>query len=178
MRLRGKNMKLGLSILVFVLGMSFSFAQQNAAPGCGPEKQKIQVTTTKNYAPIQPDPGKALIYVVQDDSQYDSRPRPTTRIGIDGAWIGATQGSSFLRAAVEPGEHHMCASWQGFVGLGVASREAALHFTAEPGKSYYFRVRDRFIREHERANIDFMPLGSDEGQLLASKAALSSSVPK
>src|SRR5215469_3489561 len=125
-------MKSLISILLFLLSISFSFGQDltQSPPGCGPEKQKIDVTTTKNYAALQVDPGKALIYIIQDDSQFDSRPRPTTRIGVDGAWAGATQGNSFFRATLDPGEHHLCASWQG-VMIGAARRVAALHFTAE-----------------------------------------------
>ncbi len=181
MRLGGKNMKLFLPMSILVLGISFAFAQEvpaQSGPGCGPDKQKIEVTTTKNYAPIQPDAGKAMIYVIQDDSHFESRPRPTTRVGLDGAWVGATQGRTFFRAALDPGEHHVCASWQGFVGIGVGTRAAALHFTAEPGKEYYFRVRDRFIRNHGPADLDFSMIDNDEGQLLASKAALASSQPK
>ena len=56
---------------------------------------------------------------------------------------------------------------------------AALHFTAEPGKTYYFRVKDWFTTEHSRAgDIDLTLLDSDEGQLLVTKDALSTSRPK
>lgn len=171
-------MKYVMLAAIFVLGISFSFAQGDpsvGAPGCGPEKQTIEVIKTKKYSSIQPDPGKALLYVVQDDTHFETRPRPTTRIGLDGIWVGATQGSAFFRALVDPGEHHICASWQGSFGLiEVGTRVAALHFTVEPGKSYYFRVRNRFIRERGPADLDFAPVDSDEGQLLANKAALSS----
>lgn len=174
-------MKPVIGTFILALGVSFSFAQQNepgAAPGCGPDKQKIEVTTSKKYSALPPDAAKAQIYVVQDDSHFESRPRPTTRIGIDGAWAGATQGGSFFRALLDPGEHHLCASWQGLVGLGVGTtRVAAMHFTAESGKSYYFRVRNRFIRDHGPADLEFAAIDSDEGQLLASKASLSSVRP-
>lgn len=173
-------MKLIFSILLFVLCISFASAQQDSSggPGCGPDKQRVDVTTTKNFPAVQADASKAMVYVIQDDSHFESRPRPTTRIGIDGTWAGATQGGSFFRLALDPGEHHLCASWQGFVGIGVGTRVSALHFTAEPGKSYYFRVRDRFIRDHGLADLEFSAIDGDEGQLLASKAALSSSHPK
>ena len=176
MRLGGKKVKLVLSILVLVLGISVASAQPDSSgdPGCGLDKQKIEVTRTKKYPAMPADPAKAIIYVIQDDSHFGSRPRPTTRIGIDGAWEGATQGGSFFRAALDPGEHHICASWQGFVGINVGARVGALHFTAAPGESYYFRVRDRFIRDHGPAHLELAALDSDEGQLLASKASLSS----
>jgi hypothetical protein len=57
---------------------------------------------------------------------------------------------------------------------------AALHFTAEPGKAYYFRVKDWSPGTvHGRmGEVDFQPLDSDEGQLLATKYAFANSTPK
>ena len=155
-------------------------AQTASAPGCGPAQEKFNVSATKNQpAPPQAEEGKALIYVIQDDNDFDSVPRPTSRIGVDGTWIGATRHNSYLRAALDPGEHHLCASWQNFVGFQAGIKIAALHFTAEPGKTYYFRVKDWFTTSHSRAaDIDLTSLDSDEGQLLASKYEFSTSHPK
>ena len=55
---------------------------------------------------------------------------------------------------------------------------AALHFTAESGKSYYFVVKDKWLRDHGPGDINFEALDSNEGQLLASKFAFSTSYPK
>jgi len=52
---------------------------------------------------------------------------------------------------------------------------AALHSTAEDGKSYYFRVKDQWIREHGPGDIEFEPLDSDEGQLVTSKFSVTTS---
>ena len=172
-------------LTILVLGAtSLSCAQQNAAkagatPACGPDQQKFDVTASKNQsAPVEPDLGKALIYIIQDDSHFDSRPRPTTRVGVDGNWIGATHSNSYVRAALDPGEHHLCTSWQGFVGIATGTTVTAMHFTAEAGKSYYFRVKDKFIRDHGPADMELSAVDIDEGELLISKAALSSSQPK
>lgn len=158
-------------------------AQTAFTPACGPAQETFDVTTTMTQsASKQPEDGKALIYVTQDDADYDSSPRPTTRIGVDGKWIGATHSNSYLRATLDPGEHHLCVSWQGFVGFLMGKNMAAmaaLHFTAEPGKTYYFRVKDWFTTSHSRAGyMDFTPLDSDEGQLLVSKLSLSTAHPK
>ena len=150
------------------------------APGCGPAYEKFDVSTTRAQSGSVPlEDGKAMIYIIQDDNDFDSRPRPTSRIGVDGKWIGATRSNSYLRAALDPGERHLCASWQGFVGFHMGIKMAALHFTAEPGKTYYFRVKDWFTTSHSRnADIDLTLLDSDEGQLLATRDALSTSRPK
>ena len=169
-------MKRILSILVLV-APSLCFAQENppkavVSPGCGPDNQKFDVTVSKKPSePVQPDSGKALLFVIQDDTHFESRPRPTTRVGVDGAWLGATHSKSYLQAALDPGEHHLCASWQGFVGIGVGTRVAAMHFTAEPGKSYYFQVKDNFLRDHGPADIELAAIDSDEGQLLVGKSS-------
>jgi hypothetical protein len=172
-------------LFIFLLGsVSLSLAQQNsahqgAAPGCGPDKQKFDVAASRNQpVAMQPDPAKALIYIIQDDSHFESRPRPTTRVGVDGDWIGATHSDSYFQAALDPGEHHLCTSWQGFVGIGIGTRVAAMHFTAEAGKSYYFQVKDKFIRDHGPADMELAAINSDEGQLLVGKLPVSSSHPK
>lgn len=170
--------------LVFLLLASPVFAQAQitesaAAPGCGAEKAKFDVKTDKSRHPmIQPDAGQALVVFIQDDSDFDSMPTPTTRAGLDGGWVGATHGNSYFYFSVEPGEHHLCASWQTTVILGQGHKAAAAHFTAEAGKVYYFRVRNYWRQEHGAAHIDFAPLDSDEGLLLASRFAISTSRPK
>jgi hypothetical protein len=172
-------------ILVFMVLLSSAlFAQDNAgkalgAPGCGPANQKFEVKTDSGQHPVtQPEPGKAVIYVIQDDRYFESHPRPTTRVGVDGSWVGAMRSNSYLQTSIEPGEHHLCASWQSFVGIGMGMKVAALHFTAESAESYYFVVKDKWLRDHGPGDIKFEALDSDEGQLLASKSAFSTSYPK
>jgi len=170
--------------LVLLLLASPAFAQDKltdtaVAPGCGADDSKYDVTTNKTQHPLtQPDAGKALVVFIEDDSDFGSRPRPTTRAGLDGGWVGATHGNSYLYFSVDPGEHHLCASWQKAVIVRQGHKTAAAHFTAEAGKVYYFRVRNSWHREHGTALIDLTPLDSDEGLLLANRFALSTSHPK
>jgi hypothetical protein len=172
------------AVILFFLLASPAFAQNKptetaVAPGCGAEDAKYDVKTDKGQHPMtQPDVGKALVVFIEDDSDFGSTPKPTTRAGLDGGWVGATHGDSYFYFSVDPGEHHLCASWQRTVILGQGHKAAAAHFTAEAGKTYYFRVRNSWHREHGTARIDFTPLDSDEGLLLASKFALSTSHPK
>jgi Protein of unknown function (DUF2846) len=167
---------------LFIAGAAL--AQNNSsetivAPGCGDANVKFDVRSEKSQHPAaHQEDGKALVYFVEDDSFFESRPRPTTRVGLDGAWVGANQANSYFYFSVDPGEHHLCASWQGFIGVGMGRQSAAAHFTAEAGKIYYFRVQNTWLREHGTAKIELSPLDSDEGQLLASKFAFSTSHPK
>jgi hypothetical protein len=121
----------------------------------------------------QPDVGKALVFFVEDDSDFGSKPKPTTRAGVDGSWMGATHGNSYFYISVDPGEHHLCASWQSSVIIGQGHKTAAAHFTAAAGGVYYFRVKNTWTRDLGTAGISLMPLDSDEGQLLVHTFALS-----
>ena len=169
------------SLLVFLTASAVLAQAQtpgkHLAPSCGPDEVKFEVKTEKNSHPIgQPDGGKALVYFLEDDSEFGSFPRPTTRAGVDGEWVGATHGNSYFYFFVDPGERHLCAGWQTWVGPGVdvAHKTAVAHFTAEPGGVYYFLVRNIFRRGDDRPPlIKLEPLDSDEGRFLASKYSFS-----
>ena len=170
--------------LMFFLLASPVFAQSTPTdialtPACGPDNSKFEVKTVKSRRPpIQPEAGKALAVFVEDDSQFSSHPAPTTRAGLDGSWVGATHGNSYFSFSLDPGEHHLCASWQTAVVLGQGHKTAAAHFTAEAGKVYYFRVKNTWLLDVGSADISLKPLDSDEGKLLTAKFSLSTFHPK
>lgn len=174
------------TLLIFLVGSAVLAQAQipdtRLAPSCGLNEVKFEVKTAKNPHQVkQPDAGKALVYFVEDNSEFGSIPRPTTRLGVDGEWVGAAQGNSYFSFSVDPGEHHLCASWQTWVGPGVdaAHKTALAHFTAEAGGVYYFRVKNVYLRDTgARAIIKLELLDSDEGQLLANKYSFSTSQPK
>jgi Protein of unknown function (DUF2846) len=150
------------------------------APGCGLATVKFDVETHRDqHAAPNPEPGKALLVLLQDDSRFGAKPRPTTRFGIDGTWIGATHANSYLYVPINPGEHHLCASWQlSQVSNPEARPTAAAHFTAEAGKIYYFRARDVLIFESTGAtspDVELEPMDSDEAPILLRSFAFSSS---
>jgi hypothetical protein len=180
----GSLVKIALALLVFLFATA-AFAQtppttvSAIAPGCGTANTKFDVATNDKQHPFaKPDPGKALIYFLQDDSDFLSHPRPTTRFGIDGHWIGATQSNSYFYISVDPGEHHLCGEWQSFVGFGAAHKSAAAHFTAEPGETYFYIVRNHFNEVRGPGGMSFSPVDSDEAQLLMSKFGFCASRPK
>jgi hypothetical protein len=140
----------------------------SAAPAaCGPDNVRFVVKSTAGGSPaLQSEPGKALVYVVE---QYE-RPRnelakPTIRVGLDGAWVGANRSTSYLSFSVEPGEHHLCSDWQSIPLTLVHLRPSLATLTAEPGQTYYFRAR---VTEHSLSlwTLDLDPVNSDEGRML------------
>ena len=108
---------------------------------------------------------------------FDSRPRPSTLVGLDGQWIGATDGNSYFYFSVDLGEHHLCTNWQGFSFLGKMRTAGAPHFTAEAGGVYYFRAKDIYLSD-EYFDLKLEQVDSDEGQLLVGRFAFSSSHAK
>jgi hypothetical protein len=173
-------------VLAFSLICS-SQARAQGGPGCGPSDVAFDVSTKKGGPPAPaPGPGKALVYFLQDDVKYGARPRPTTRFGIDGTWVGATHANSYFYVFIDAGDHHLCANWQSDVTpfqFGPKRSTAAAHFTAEAGKSYYFRARDIAITDGRgqlvsEPEVALSPMDIDEAQVLMNSFSLSSSRPK
>jgi hypothetical protein len=171
-------MKVALAFLLagsslFVHAQSAQSVSPRAACGSGDLPFKVNLD---NIAPASPAPesGKALVFFIQDAGDVYSVPAyPTTRIGFDGAWVGANKDSSYTALTVEPGEHHACVMVQSsFVDNSI---ELA-HFTAEAGKTYYFRTRLLLAKSIEY--LDLTPIDSDEGWYLVNSFPRSTIKPK
>lgn len=147
------------------------------ARACGPGTVNFGATADTSQHPLaQPQAGKATVYVVGSIVAVDSPGTPLVKIGVDGSWVGAIRGNSYIFFTVEPGDHHICVNWQS--GLLTPSGLFALaSFTAEAGKTYYFRART--LNEDNRAySLDLDPANNDEGQYLVASSAFSKSHPK
>jgi len=158
-------MKTLVAVMLFAV---YGLAQQSSKPpevhqACGPLKVNFETSISTSRPPSQPEPGKALVYVAQE------MPTITLKIGVDGAWMGATHGSSYIVFSVDPGEHHMCVRWQSHRGFSRMASFARL--TAEPGKIYYFRARIYGLEIPQYLDLD--PLDPDEGQYLVTSSPLS-----
>lgn len=177
-------MKTILAAVLFVVFASPAFAQDQAAAaraaaGCGPDQVSFDVKTDKKQHPApQAEPGKALVYVSQDVEQSNSVNigTVTTRVGLDGAWVGAIHGKSYFFFSVDPGSHRVCAAWQSnFKRLSKLGSAADL--TAEAGQVYYLRVRVDERPEH-RPDVKMEHIDTAEAQLLIASSSFSTSQPK
>jgi hypothetical protein len=171
-------MKAALVVTLFVVS---AFAQDQAAltaaeAACGPKNVKFDASQDATQHPTpQPEPGKALVYIIQDLGEVQCSACALTKVGLDGTWAGANQGSSYIFFPADPGERHLCVNWQS--RLGVRSRSFAMaNFVAEAGHVYYFNTRISFSRSIYDFDLD--PLNSDEGKYLLASSALSVSHPK
>jgi len=167
-------MKVALVALLFAAS---AVAQGSATPplsNCGPGNVdfKVKLEST-GEAPLQPKPGKALVYFIHDAGTSAVLAYPTTKLGMDGAWAGANHGNSYFFISVEPGEHHVCATLQSSL---VEGRAEFAHFRAEAGQVYYYRTRLIMSREVELLALE--PIDSDQGRYLVGEYPMSISTPK
>lgn len=166
-----KLMRLVIAVSTVLFLISSSFATDNGAvasakSACGTKNVHYEVHTDENsHSPAQPEPGRAQIYMIEDQGPGLHLAHITTRVGLDGAWVGANQGNSYFVLPVSPGEHHLCANWQS--SSSFSKRFSFISFTAEAGRIYYFRVRARVDL------FDLELINSDEGQFLVTSFALS-----
>jgi hypothetical protein len=164
------------TLLVILLFASPLFAQDQvaaarAAAGCGPNEVKFTVKTDKTQHPMaQPEAGKAIVYVFGGEAidlggLVIGKDGVTTRWGIDGSWVGAGYRNSYLFFYVAPGDHRLCAGRQAY-----SKPSAAVSFTAEAGKTYYFRTRNPHSRPDGHIDgppeTELKPIDPAEGQLL------------
>jgi len=174
------------TILVALLLISPSapqtvFAQDDAAKarmaaGCGPNEMKFDVKTDKKRHPMgELDSGKALVYVFGDEDVDNSNSLKigglTTRVGLDGSWVGANNYKSYFFFPVDPGEHRLCTSWQSVL-KGRTEKTSAASFTAEAGKVYYFRTRTP-ANPQPKSLVKLVPVDPAEAQLLIAASAYS-----
>lgn len=109
------------------LMMSLSVSAQTADAiyqrACGPKAASFNVQVAAGQPPTSPEPGKALVFFIQKQSGTVF----TTRVGLNGAWVGVLQQDSYFAVSVAPGEQHACAAT-----LNRNRLEAELvHFTVE-----------------------------------------------
>jgi hypothetical protein len=171
--------------LILLLAVS-AFAQNTAVPthapvACGPLSVQFDAQAEGGQPATQLEPGKALVYIAEVFTKAPGEiGNPTLRVGMDGAWLGATRTNSYLAFSVEPGEHHLCTSWQSH-WQRLSKLAAFAGFTAEPGKVYYFRERVTYSSYGGGAasmNLDLEPVNPDEGQYLVASYKPSTSHPK
>jgi hypothetical protein len=110
----------------------------------------------------QPEAGKALVYFIEDDREYDPPRKAIMLASLDNRWVRATNGNSYFYFSVAPGERRLCGSWQ-----GKSQTRAVAHFTVEAERCTTSRQKSR-AGAFQPYGINFGPLDSYEGLLLPS----------
>jgi len=157
-----------ISIFSLLLIAAGAQAQSNAvASACGQPTAKFEVKASPSVSPgLVPD--KAVIFIIERDQTTRTFVAPSTRLGMDGEWLGATRGNSYSFFLVSPGVHHLCADTK-FGGAGGVG-QAFLHFDARPGVTYFFEVRNTRVGDpkwgKELRDVSLEQLDEDEGEYL------------
>ena len=174
------------TVLILMLLTLSAFAQQEApavATACGPKDVKYDAKLDEfQHTLAPPEAGKALVYFIQDMGVVNCIGGcMTTRIGVDGVWVGANQHNSYFSVDMEPGEHHVCASPQSRLLPKPSAKYAGIllaltHFTADAGKVYYFRMRS--FGDPSQMIFEMDPVDSDQAKYLMAYYPLSVSHQK
>jgi hypothetical protein len=167
-------MKVALVALIFAAPAFAQTLPPASTAACGKPYVSFKVKLDESqHTLMQPDPGKARVYFIQDAGTGSTLGYPTVKVAIDGAWAGANHGNSYFSVSVEPGEHHVCVTLQSSL---VQQRVELAHFTAEPGKAYFYRTRLIMSRSVELLELN--PIDGDQVQYLIDSFPLSVSSPK
>jgi|SRR5580692_1636598 hypothetical protein len=152
---------------------------QNQSPvvaaACGPNSVAFAVKLDESRQTLaEPEPGKALIYFIQETGAGNCLGPCVTRIGLDGVWVGAFKRNSYFSVSVDPGEHHSCVNVQSGTALGKVV--AFAHVSAEAGKVYYLGTQ-AFVRSSSM-RLEMHPIDSAQAKHLIISLPLSVSEPK
>lgn len=167
-------------VFLFLASSALAQSQPNSlspAASCGPGDVKFDVKLDNSqHSLTQPEPGRALVYVMESFQRPPGElGTPTIRVGLNGAWVGANHGNSYLAFPVDPGENHLCTNWQSILKR-LSEQHSLTSFTAEAGKTYFFRVQTHVESEGGGSQvwyIDLQPVNIDEAQYLIATSPLS-----
>ncbi|MGD0891863.1 MAG: hypothetical protein ABR923_10040 [Terracidiphilus sp.] len=154
-----ETMKVAWIVLLFAASALAQKPADGLPAVCGPRDAGFTVKLDRSqHALAEPEPGRACVYFIQDARGFK------TNFGVDGAWVGASDGDSYFPVSMEPGAHHLCANIESRIA---GHQMGLLHFTAEVGQTYYFRTR-LFIAQGSAEYFEFEPIDSDEaGRMIA-----------
>jgi len=174
-------MKALMMLLIFSLMLSAAKAQVTSVESaCGKPTAKFEVKPSP-IVPPDAEPERAVVFIIERDLTTRTWVTPSTFLGMDGEWLGATSGNSYSFFVVSPGVHHLCANTK-FGGVGGEER-AFLHFDAKPGATYFFEVRNTRVGDPQWTSVELRdvalePLDADEGQYLLSESTFVTSQRK
>lgn len=176
-------MKAFVMTAIFSLMLMAAVAEAQStsvASACGKPTVKFDVKPSPAVSP-GPEPERAVVFIIERDLTTRTFVTPSTRIGMDGEWLGSTRSDSHSFFMVAPGIHHLCADTK-FGGVG-GEEQAFLHFDAKPGATYFFEVRNTRVGDpkwtsEELRDVALTQLDEDEGEYLVSHSAFVTSQPR
>jgi hypothetical protein len=170
-----------ISIFSLMLIAAVAEAQSTSVESaCGKPTTKFDVKPSPMVSPGL-EAGKAIVFIIERDLITRTFVTPSTRLGMDGEWLGETSGNSYSFFVVTPGTHHLCADTK-FGGVG-GEEKAFLRLNAKPGATYFFEVRNMRVGDptwssEELRDVALEQLDADEGEYLVSESSFVTSQRK
>lgn len=156
---------------------------QQAEAACGDPSAKFTVRPGAwNQPTVSIGKDEARVYVIQETvipsmSALKIFGAPTVEVGINGRWMGATRGQSYVVLPVQAGVNHFCARVKLSMYLWPAScfssgNTVLLRLQVVAGQTYYVRARAYHISEENGTfcAINLDTVNSDEGKLLLAES--------
>lgn len=158
---------LASAVVCTIPAFSQDSAVAAATAACGPKEDKMKVTAENAKDLLsEPEPGKALVYVIEDDGVANRiiGGNITWRVGMDGSWVATlNRHSPYTTFSVTPGEHHLCVNWQSSLDY-LAKATNLAHLDVEADQTYYFRIRK--WESQTSVYVDLNTVDSDQAKLL------------
>ena len=165
----------GLGGLLALAGGASAGAQQQRAEdtaavkaACGALDVNFSVKDGGAAAPgaaAAPTAGKALVYVFEDVQNVAFVSATNFRVGLNGGWVGALKGGTYLSFPVDPGVQHLCVSVQGHALFQLQHGIVLRQLRPEAGSAYYLRLR-MTLGNGTLPLVWLEPVDEDEGRLL------------
>ena len=131
-----------------------------ATTACGPVGDRLKVNSENAKGLLtQPEPGKALVYVIEDDGVANRiiGGNITWRVGLDGAWVAALKRHSpYTTFSVTPGEHHLCVNWQSsleYLAKAIDRRQGPIRWLNVSPQYDKIRSDPRFVAQVARLKL-------------------------
>jgi len=169
--------------LFALLGLGASCRAATLPDACGDDSVRFDVKTLKNQPPpAAPAAGQAQIVFVENFDHGEGfciECKVTTRVGVDGQWVGANYGNSYFVYNVSPGEHHLCVDWQSAMPK-MRQKVGLLSLTAAPGQTYYAEIKVKLVQYEDgmEKRLALEPMDSDQGKYLVKIDPLATATPK
>jgi hypothetical protein len=163
-------MKKLVAILSFFvcLGVGLQACCATLPGACGDNSAKLDVLTQNHPATLPaPNPNSATLVFVQRNIRCIGC--SISRVGLDGAWIGADKGNSYFSFAAAPGVHHVCAYWDAPLAK-LEDKVGLTDFTAQAGQIYYFEIEVALRGPEDAPTMRLKPLSPDMGAFLVSRS--------
>jgi hypothetical protein len=163
-------MKKLVAILSFFvcLGVGLEACCATLPDACGDNNARLNVLTQNRPATLPaPTPNAATLVFVQRNIRCVGC--SISRVGLDGAWIGADKGNSYFSFAAVPGVHHVCAYWEAPLAR-IENKLELTDLTTQAGQIYYFEIEVTLPGPQEAPVMRLRQLSPEMGAFLVTRS--------